>query len=797
MTAIGIRFRAELRARWRGWLTVALLAGLAGGLVVTAFAGARRADSAFERLIADARSQDVSIAKGFVFGNDELDFGRVERLPQVVRVSRDLPLAALIRTRSGEQMYGGHERSVIPLTSPDGSQLVTLNRVKLRAGRFPDPRRTDEILADHKALEILGLEVGDTVRARFIWRRLLGTPEVDFGADPERAEVGPLAELRIVGVHRRAGSDDWSGELRLPPAVYWANGGPALGSFQEILNVQLRHGTADIPAFRAAVDRIAGRGDFSFQATAADRTKLQRSVHLQSRALRALGAFGAVAALILLTQALLRQAEHASADFPTLRAFGMTRRQLIALGLARSGVVAAGAAVAATMAAIALSPLTPIGRARDLEPQPGIQLDGAALATGAAAILVAALAAGTLATLSAAVASSSPRRRRGRETASSALPRISLPPAMLAGVRQALARGHGAPPTRPTIVGAIAAVAVVAVALTFSASLGRLLTTPRLYGQNWDYEAPFDPKDVPALRAGKGLPSLPRGRWLAAAAAGTSSSLLVGGKHVDVNAYDDVEGRVPPIVVEGRAPTGPDEIVLARRTLDSLDLSIGDSVEVRRGERAVQMRVVGRGVLPESEWVKFGEGAALTFEAFRRVVPDAIFFQVHVRVAPAQRAVGLARLEAHYDWPGPGRPSSIGDFGGVRSLPTVAAALIAAAAAGALAHTLVTSVRRGRRELAIYKTLGFVRRQVLATVAWQATIIAAIALAAGVPLGVAAGRFLWNVFAEDVGVVPEAVVPVAATLVIVPATILLANLIAAIPGRMAARTQPAAALRAE
>jgi len=35
-----MRFRGELRARWRSWLVVAVLAGVAGGLVLTAAAGA-------------------------------------------------------------------------------------------------------------------------------------------------------------------------------------------------------------------------------------------------------------------------------------------------------------------------------------------------------------------------------------------------------------------------------------------------------------------------------------------------------------------------------------------------------------------------------------------------------------------------------------------------------------------------------------------------------------------------------------------------------------------------------------
>ena len=44
---------------------------------------------------------------------------------------------------------------------------------------------------------------------------------------------------------------------------------------------------------------------------------------------------------------------------------------------------------------------------------------------------------------------------------------------------------------------------------------------------------------------------------------------------------------------------------------------------------------------------------------------------------------------------------------------------------------------------------------------------------------------------------PEPVAPISAALIIVPATILLANLVALPLGRIAARTRPAVVLRAE
>ena len=62
----------------------------------------------------------------------------------------------------------------------------------------------------------------------------------------------------------------------------------------------------------------------------------------------------------------------------------------------------------------------------------------------------------------------------------------------------------------------------------------------------------------------------------------------------------------------------------------------------------------------------------------------------------------------------------------------------------ALALTLTTSVRRRRRDLALLKTLGFTRRQLAATVAAQASIVALLGIVVGVPVGIVAGRSLWT-----------------------------------------------------
>jgi hypothetical protein len=64
-----MRVRIELRSRWREWLGVALFAGLAGGLVIAAAAGARRTDSTLMRHLVAYRFPDAQI----LAANDSAD----------------------------------------------------------------------------------------------------------------------------------------------------------------------------------------------------------------------------------------------------------------------------------------------------------------------------------------------------------------------------------------------------------------------------------------------------------------------------------------------------------------------------------------------------------------------------------------------------------------------------------------------------------------------------------------------------------------------------------------------------
>jgi ABC-type lipoprotein release transport system permease subunit len=122
---------------------------------------------------------------------------------------------------------------------------------------------------------------------------------------------------------------------------------------------------------------------------------------------------------------------------------------------------------------------------------------------------------------------------------------------------------------------------------------------------------------------------------------------------------------------------------------------------------------------------------------------------------------------------------------------------LAALAAVTLAHMLTSSIRRRRRDLAILKTLGLGTGQLRAAVAWQATVFTPTALVIAVPLGVVAGRWLWNVIARYGGFAPAAIVPAAEFGIVCGGSLLVAALIAAWPARAAAKTEPALVLRTE
>ena len=125
------------------------------------------------------------------------------------------------------------------------------------------------------------------------------------------------------------------------------------------------------------------------------------------------------------------------------------------------------------------------------------------------------------------------------------------------------------------------------------------------------------------------------------------------------------------------------------------------------------------------------------------------------------------------------------------------AGVLALVAVTALAHLLTTSVQERRRELALLGALGFVRRQLRATVAWQASVITMASLVIGVPVGVALGRSVWSAYASGLDAAAPAETRWVWLVLAVGASLAVANLVALLPGYWAGRTRTADVLRTQ
>jgi len=192
--------------------------------------------------------------------------------------------------------------------------------------------------------------------------------------------------------------------------------------------------------------------------------------------------------------------------------------------------------------------------------------------------------------------------------------------------------------------------------------------------------------------------------------------------------------------------------------------------------------------------------------------PELVFVRLRSTVSPATGRVNLEHIAKAADKAlaadpnaegdtvaviGVQRPAQIVNYRTIGSTPIILAVGIAVGAIVALAVTLIASVRHRRRDFAVLKVLGFTPRQLSAVVAWQATIVAVVGIIAGVPLGIFLGRQLWTAFARGINAVPHATVPVLSVILVAIGALVFANVVAAIPGRLAARTPTALALRTE
>ena len=800
--------RLELRRRWRSLTVLALLIGIAATTVFAALAGARRGASAQARL--DARTLPST---AMILANTPgFDWNPIARLPEVEALTRFV--VDYTMTPVGFSGDG--------LGFPPADDVIyrKIEKPVIFSGRPLDPRRPDEVMISRKFAAHYHKSVGDTLTL------ILSTPHEVVTQEPTGPHgtfTGPRLTMHIVGIGELSpawGVDQAGGNggVSLSPGLYAKYQQNLVGppgvltqSFVNVL-VRLRAGEASIERFAKDFARVTGRSDIEVTDLVAQGRDAQRHIAFESRCLVAFALAAFVAALFLVGQAIARYAAASTEELRTMRALGMTPRQAIVTATAGPATAGVVGTVLGLGGAVLASQWLPYGTGGLIEPEPGISWDWVVFGPGVALVFL-------LVVLGAAAAAWVTLRAARREDArrgslvAAAVARSRAPVPVVVGTRFALeaGRGRSAVPVRPALLGAVMGVLGVLAAFTFSHGVTDAADHPERFGQTFqlgafvginDHDFASAPRLLKALREQPDVAGVDDGRTAVATVAGKQDS-------VSLWAYSPGDKAMPVVILSGRLPESADELVLAPKTVTALHTHVGARVELTGSRKhPVEYTVVGTGLVPSGPHNGYADGGWITQHGYDRLFSGFKFHVVFVTLVPSARhgdagsALAAAVVKADRSLRGVSfeRPDPIPEVAELREverLPLLLGVFLALLAIGAVGHALATAVRRRSHDFAVLRAMGMTQRQCRWVVVTQASVLAVVGLAFGVPLGLAVGRSVWRVVADYTPIAYVPPVAVLTLLLIAPGALLLANLLAAWPGRRAARLRVAHILRAE
>jgi putative ABC transport system permease protein len=829
-------FRANFGRRWANYLTIVLLIGAMGGLALGSVAAARRTQSSYNTFLASTNPSDLALT---VFAPNLSS--KLARLPFVRHV--------------GESSYGvnafpagKHGLPAIPKALYNGTvtssgslvdEYFSEDRVALVAGHRADPTKTNQFMADPYAVKAMGWHVGEYVHM-YLYTNAL-TEEPNFGSKP----IKPTLNLRMHLVGTIVPNDDVLLDkvdqspalLIFTPALtkHLVNNAPNYNDYE----LQLDHGVRDISAVeREIVAALPPGTTYTFHINSSIAGEVNRSLEPESISLGVFGLIAAIAALVIVGGMIARGLQRESEDLRVLRALGGSpSMSASASALGPLAAIVVGSALA-VFVALGLSPLSPIGPVRAVYPDGGFAFDGPVLGFGflLLLLLLSAITFGLILRRTRRVANrarmlKAPLGSRAGRIASD----IGLPVTAVVGIRFALEPpgDRDAAPVRSALVGAMLAVTIVVATLTFGSSLSTLVSHPSLYGWNWDYALTSNGNGVPPQAARL----LNHDPYVAAYSGDSFANAQVGGVTVPI-ILTTYRAKVTAPILSGHEITGPDQIVLGAETMRQLHKHVGQSVPVSYGTKKdypvyvppTKMKIVGTATLPAiggtlSLHTSMGIGAIIPFSIepppFRKFLHskyealngDSVEFvrfrkgaDASLAVASLRKIAAIGQNEVNATPDGGGTnvgvqsvlyPAEIENYRTIGVIPDLLALSLALGAVVALGLTLIASVHRRRRDLALLRTLGFTGRQLLSAVAWQASVAGAIGAIFGIPLGILAGRWLWTLFANSIYAVPRPTVPAVPLIIVALSAMVLANVVAALPGRSASRTSAAQILRGE
>lgn len=773
MTSAVAWARVLVRRHHAATVGLVLLIGLGSGLVGAAVAAGRRSESSLARFDTfnghfDAgvlscppgvdpnlfTSQQEFAAACFTEEIVADNVATISGLDGVIEASRSSFLVAGILDATAPNGWG----RVAGIQSVESSVRFSDGIPLLLAGRMPDAGAADEALITETTSRQGAFAVGDTISVAS-W----SPDELDLGVSGALPPTTEAVSLRVVGVGRfrsdlaPAKEGDVSrnfvdGDLQVLGAT-----GPELRGFASYgvaTAVRLTDGAAGVGPVRAELDGLWTDRLFTVDSSNIDAgsfDSVANVVSIERTVVFGLAAIAALAVAGFVALTLVRQLRTEQADGPVLAALGMTSRERRAAALIRSAAIAVPAALVAVATMIALSPLTPIGVARRAEPHLGVFFDGTVAALVAAVIVVmvglTSLMAPSMTRTPAEATASRPGTARRSEVFA------SLGPVARAGVE--MARGSW-----PLVAAGVSAIAIGALvtAVVLVTSFARVVDEPDRFGAWWDVSA-GNYSEADALESGAASLADDPDVETVVGLVDQTDVIQVNGEALTISAYVPFKGHASPVLTEGRAPASVDEIALGKESIERLGVRIGDTVSITPSSgdfETLDLEVTGTFLNnnPVSLSEPAGVGAFLTPDLVDRLTPGVAQIVLVKFRDGADRDKVINRLAATFD--GELVPAQPGDdvrnLERLRGAPWAVAGLVSVLAGASLAHALVTTVRRRRKDLAVLVVLGLERRRARRVMSWATTIVIAKAALIGAPLGLVAGSQLWGLVRDRLGI---------------------------------------------
>ncbi len=457
--------------------------------------------------------------------------------------------------------------------------------------------------------------------------------------------------------------------------------------------------------------------------------------------------------------------------------------------IATAPFVGVGTAVALGIA-VAGGTLDPVGSLGRAEPNPGFHVNVVLVAAAGAAVLGLLAAGAALAGFRVGAGTGRWSTRPGRMVAR--LGTMGAPPTVLIGTGLAFEPGRGRTgvPTRSALLATGFAIAGLVGVMLFSSSLDRLTATP----SRWGWSADLLVSDTgPAV-----VDRLRNDDRIAAVTTMDEFSVQLEGSTVTATVLRGAPSSGWTLL-DGRAPRASGEVLLGARVARMLHRAVGDRVRFRDAQgEPVSLAVVGIGTGPRQTDGGFGRGAVLDASDRDRLARTDAQRNALVSFAPgvdAERAT--AALGADLEVESPVRPPDVANLSQLGRLPELLAAFLAVVALAVVAHAVVTTAHRRRRELDTLRAVGFVRGQVRGVLVVASTATVAGGLVIGAGIGVVLASLAWRMTAHAAYVAGDLAVSVPQLAVFVLGALAVGVLVGLVPAWRITRRPVAAGLRAE